>query len=159
MKLKLSLIILGLSCAFSLFSQQPVFSKLEINPNLNKFNKEFIGVGQRISVIFQNDSEGAEHTIEVFPEPPVIVRNHQTNTSCQIDEGGIWVRKHVYLSDDEYYLLFNEYSGSSEAFISYDTRTCEKLKRMDVSGLDWTIEGNQVHFKPLDLNFFVLPIN
>jgi len=162
MKLKLLLIVLGLSCFFTAFSQQPVFSKLEIKPNVNnpdKFTKEFIGSGQHIRVIFQNDSEGAEHTIEVFPEPPIIVRNHQTNTSCQIDEGGIWVREHVYLSDDEHYLLLNEYSGSSEALTSYDTHSCEKLQRIDVSGLDWIIEGNQVYFKPLDLNFFVLPIN
>jgi len=164
MKFKRLFIALGLGCSFATFSQEPLFSKIDIKPNPNgngshTFIREFIGNGQRIRIIFTNDQEGPEHTIKIFPEPPITLRNNQTNTVCHINEGGIWARDQVYLSQDEHYLLLSEYSGSSEDLVSYNTGTCERFQRLDVSGLDWVIDGNQVHFQPFNMNFFVLPIH
>jgi|GEM_PF-2339395 len=90
MALKIGFLILGLSLSFSAFSQDSIFSKIEITPNVDqphKFTKEFIGKGQRISILFNNETEGPEHLIDVFPDPPLTLRDNQSNTSCDITEG------------------------------------------------------------------------
>jgi len=162
MKFKLFCFVLGLSLPSLVFSQESVFSKIDIIPNADqpdKFTREFIGNGQRISVLFKNDTQGPEQSIDVFPEPPLRLRDKQNNSACEISDGGIWSRDQVYLSNDEHYLLVSEYSGSSGWLVSYDTRTCEPFQRLDISNLKWTIEGNILHIEPFNLNFFALPVN
>jgi len=146
MKLRFLIVSLLLqSCSHSVFATEDVFHKVSVNP-LEATLKQFIADGQRIAILFQNDSDAAASNIDVFPEPPVTIRNKKKNTSCEISEGGIWVREEVYLTADEHYVLMNEYSGSGSDLVSYDTRTCLETKRLDVSGMRWRLDGSKMYF-------------
>jgi len=133
-----------LSCSPTVFATEDAFHKISVEP-LGATSKQFIADGQRIAILFQNDSDTAASDIDIFPEPPVTIRDKKKNTSCEISEGGIWVRTEVYLTADERYILMNEYSGSGSDLISYDTSTCLKTKQLDVSGMNWRIDGDKVH--------------
>jgi len=131
----------------------------------------FTANGKRMDIFFYNYTKGANDTIDIFPDPPLIVRNKQSNKICAIEEGGIWIREEIYFGQDERYLLSGEYSGSSCDIASYDMRTCQLVKRLDISeSCRWRIEDNQALLgekcsnddfascsllKPLDLNQFI----
>jgi len=155
------------SCGQHVSVEEAAFYKVPVAP-LTDDSKQFAARGQNVSVIFQSDHNMAD--IDSFPEPPVIVRHEKSGSSCEIVEGGIWVRSELYLSADERYVLMNEYSGSSADLVSYDTQTCREINRFDVSGMHWDIDGRNARlgdnctgseiescavFKPLDLDMFV----
>ena len=112
---------------------------LPIDPINDSRTDLFIGKGKTIELEFINMATGP--VIDVFPEPPLIVRNQSTGRSCEID-GGIWVRKHVYLSANEKQLLLLEYSGANEFLKLYDTATCKQRREIDVSEGPWVLEGD-----------------
>jgi len=131
----------------------------------------FVADGERMRVLFYNHAKGADKTIDVFPDPPLIVQDKLSKKTCVIEEGGIWIREEIYFSKDERYLLSGEYSGSSCDIASYDMHSCQPVKRLDVSdNCRWRIEGNQAVLggkcsgddfascsllKQLDLNQFI----
>jgi hypothetical protein len=132
--------------------------------------QEFVANGDRIEVHFRSYTERAD--IDAFPEPPVTIVNRITNEQCIINDGGIWVRAEVYLSNDERVLLVNEFSGSGSDLISYDTSTCQQIKQMDVSDMHWSIDGADAYvgetctgdnmssctlIRPLNLQIFFKP--
>lgn len=84
-----------------------------------------------IEVQFTNDTTVVSP--DAFPESPLAVKNHQSNTTCSID-GGVWVRAFLFASSDNQILITREYSGSNEFIDFYDTQTCEKISELDLSG-------------------------
>lgn len=102
----------------------------------------FVGKGERVQLEFNNFSNAAE--IEVFPDPPLVVRRlSQKGGACKIS-GGIWTRKDVFLSKDELTLLVREYSGSNDSLVFYDTRSCKRHDEIDVSNARWSVSGRKV---------------
>ena len=102
----------------------------------------FVGKGERVQLEFNNFSTGEE--IEVFPEPPLVVRRlSKKGVACKIG-GGIWTRKDVFLSKDESTLLVREYSGSNDSLVFYDTGSCKRRDEIDVSGARWSVSGSKV---------------
>jgi len=137
--------LLLLSCGQHGAAPQARFHKISVAP-VDATARQFIAEGQRVAIVFQNFSDAPAPEIDAFPEPPVRIRDKAKNTACDISEGGIWVRSEVYLSGDERYVLMNEYSGSGSDLVSYATHTCAEIKRLDVSGRRWHIDGGKVHF-------------
>jgi Tse1 toxin immunity protein Tsi1 len=116
-------------------------TQLPINPITSARKDIFVGKGKIIEVRFRN--ENTSQMVEVFPEPPLTVRNQLSGRSCDID-GGVWVRQAVYLDADEKTLLVQEFSGSNDFLVFYDTTTCQKQSEIDVSGARWKISNNQI---------------
>ncbi len=102
------------------------FRRLEILPTDQIDFTRFAGRGNNIGIEFKADF-GRE--TDVFPDPPAVV-NRSTNKSCNIEEGGIWLRRQVYITADESHLLSDQYSGSWEVLVVYDTGTCARLGEM-----------------------------
>ncbi len=134
--------------------------------------QHFSARGKQVEILFQSFAEPADPTVDAFPEPPVRLRDRQGNSICDISQGGIWMRNQVYLDRSERYLLLSEYSGSSTDLVAYDTRNCQPIRRLDVSGARWEIEGAKARLGeecsgatlqscqrigPLDLRIFALP--
>lgn len=105
----------------------------------------FAGKGNKIEVTFLTfpNSDIAPDKTEIFDEPPVTVLNATEETLCRID-GGNWTRGRNFLSDDERYLLLTEFSGAYEALVSYDTRTCQEIKRFTLSDKRWRLDNYSV---------------
>jgi len=116
------------------------FQRLEILPTDRIDFARFVGRGNKILIDFKADF-GKE--TDVFPDPPSIV-NRSTNKSCNIEEGGIWLRRHVYVTADESRLLSSQYSGSWEALVVYDTGTCARLGEMKLNRRLLGIDSNTV---------------
>lgn len=116
------------------------FQRLEILPTDPVNFERFSGRGHRVFIEFKADF-GRE--TDVFPEPPTVV-NRSTNKSCNVEEGGIWLRRQVYITPDESRLLSNQYSGSWEALVVYDTNTCARLGEMRLNRRLVSIDRNTV---------------
>lgn len=97
----------------------------------------YIGTSAAIEVRFINEKEDAEP--DAFPEPPMTITQLSNGVKCAVD-GGIWLRKAVYLSADGKTLMTQEYSGSSDQLNFYDTRSCRKIGMLDVSNAKWTLD-------------------
>jgi hypothetical protein len=69
----------------------------------------------------------------------VRVTQRTAGTTCTIDDGGIWVRQHVYADAQGRVLATHEYSGSNDSINFYDTRSCHKLATVDVSNTTWRL--------------------
>ncbi|MEP6882468.1 MAG: hypothetical protein ABI866_10775 [Dokdonella sp.] len=95
--------------------------------------ESFVGQAGFIELQFQNDISVVAP--DAFPESPLVVKNHQSNTTCSI-EGGIWVRHFVFASGDSRILATKEYSGSNESLFFYDTKTCKRVGEIDLSEYD-----------------------
>jgi len=137
--------LLLISCSQYVSATEERFHKVSVDP-MSATARQFIAVGQRVVIIFQNFSDAPVLEIDAFPEAPVRIRDKEKNTACEISEGGIWMRSEVYLNSDERYVLMNEYSGSGSDLVSYATHTCTEIKRLDLSGRRWHIEGGKLHF-------------
>jgi hypothetical protein len=144
------------------------FNKVIVNPLRNEPQK-FVGRSDSIEIYFHHERGIENPDVDSFPEPPVEIINHTENRHCTIDNGGIWARAEVYLSKDKRILLMNEFSGSASDLVSYDTETCQQIKRIDVSDMRWRIDGGMAHIgenctgasmdscaliKPMDLQIF-----
>lgn len=130
----------------------------------NERSDIYLGKTKFLELRFRN--EKTDGLVEVFPEPPVVIRQLATPVECVIDEGGIWVRRHVYASDDGHVVVTNEYSGSNEDLVFYETRTCEKRASIDVSNAKWVIKEKYIHIFPsarqpyrIKLNRNCLPVD
>jgi hypothetical protein len=115
---------------------------LSIEPVKDGSPGQFAGGLNTMRVIFQSERPGAE--VSEFPEPPVIIRDLRTQRSCQISDGGIWSRQGAHLSSNRRILMLHEYSGSSDTLTFYDTRTCNRLRVIDVSGQIWSVQGQRI---------------
>lgn len=116
------------------------FSNLPINPISPDNTDIFLGASEIIDVRFNN--EKTEGNVDVFPDSPLIITNKKTNSTCSID-GGVWVRKDVYVSDDGMVVLAHEFSGSNDFLSFYDTRSCRKIGGLDISDSTWRLgEGD-----------------
>ncbi|GAB2904568.1 type IV secretion system immunity protein Tsi1 [Uliginosibacterium flavum] len=99
----------------------------------------YAGHGHAIDILLQ--SARPDREVDVFPEPPLILRRKDTQKSCEID-GGIWTRKDFYLDASERTLITVEFSGSSDSLNFYDTASCKRLASLDISGYAWAIGKN-----------------
>ena len=113
------------------------FINLPINPISPEKIDTFLGESEVIDIKFNN--EKTEGKIEVFPDSPLIVTNKKTNSTCSID-GGVWVRKDVYVSDDNTVIMAHEFSGSNDFLSFYATQSCKKIGEIDISNSMWTVE-------------------
>jgi hypothetical protein len=96
-------------------------------------------VGQTATLTLRFTNEKTTGPVDVFPEPPVRVTQRTAGTTCTIDDGGIWVRQHVYADAQGRVLATHEYSGSNDSLNFYDTRSCRKLATVDVSDTTWRL--------------------
>lgn len=130
---RIRLVIISTFLTLSASSASASPCKLEILP-INPISPErsdiFVGKSNLIELQFKNEKSSG--TVEVFPESPLIVKQLKSNTSCAI-EGGIWIRKFVFISADNHILITQEYTGSNDSLNFYDTQTCKKMKEIDVS--------------------------
>ena len=123
------------------FTGNCALTRVLINPIESNRTDVFVGKGKTIEVQFRNES--TRPVVDVFPEPPLTVNNQASGRSCDID-GGVWVRQSVYLSRDEKMLVVQEFSGSNDHLVFYDTNTCEKRSEIDVSMALWRISKNRI---------------
>ena len=115
--------------------------RVPVEPIASGRHDIYVGKASTLELRFHNDSAKAE--VDVFPEPPLTIGHPATGATCDID-GGIWVRQAVYLSRDEKTLLVQEYSGSNDQLVMYDTATCRKTGEIDVSGARWKITADRI---------------
>lgn len=115
---------------------------LLIEPVSNGGAGQFAGSLNAMRVSFQSERPGTE--VSEFPEPPVVIQDLRTQRSCQISDGGIWSRQGAHLSSNRRILMLHEYSGSSDTLNFYDTRTCNRLRVVDVSGQTWSVQGQHI---------------
>lgn len=121
---------------------QPV----SIQPAAAEPTDTYIGRTAALELRFHNDKTSGP--VDVFPEPPLTVRQLATSNECAISDGGIWVRQHVYASADGRVLVTHEFSGSNDALVFYDTGTCAKKAVVDVSNAQWFLEGSTIVKSP-----------
>ncbi len=95
--------------------------------------ESFVGQAGFVEVKFANDISVVAP--DAFPESPLVVKNHQSNTTCSI-EGGVWARRFIFASSDNRILATKEYSGSNESLFFYDTKTCKRVGEIDLSEYD-----------------------
>ncbi|MFZ6654850.1 hypothetical protein [Undibacterium sp. TJN19] len=105
----------------------------------------FHGETSGVEIRFTSLADDAE--VDVFPEPPLLITQKQTNRQCEIN-GGIWVRKDVYLSQNEQVLVTHEYSGSNDFLMFYKTSDCSKIQEIDISYAKWKIHGTTINVLP-----------
>ena len=125
--------VVSLACTL-----QPV----TIEPAAAEPTDTYVGRTASLELRFHNDKKSG--AVEVFPEPPLVVKRLPAGRECRIDDGGIWVRRHVYASVEGQVLVTHEYSGSNDQLVFYDTHTCGKRASIDVSNKTWAVEGGAV---------------
>lgn len=117
------------------------FTHLPIDPISAEKIDTFRGSSEIIDVSFSN--EKTEGKVEVFPDSPLMITNKKTYHICRID-GGVWVRKDVYVSDDNLVVLAHEFSGSNDFLNFYNTRSCKKIGQIDISNSKWNLEKSNI---------------
>ena len=105
----------------------------------------FHGETSNLEIRFTSVADDAD--VDVFPEPPLLITQKQSNSQCNIN-GGIWVRKDVYLSQDEQVLVTLEYSGSNDFLMFYKTSDCSKIQEIDISYAKWKIRDATITVMP-----------
>ena len=106
----------------------------------------YVGRTATLELRFHNDKAGLP--VDAFPEPPLTVRQLKTGDECAIQDGGAWVRQHVYTGADGRTLVTHEYSGSNDELVFHDTHSCRRKAAIDVSNARWAIEGASVVVPP-----------
>lgn len=115
---------------------------IAIEPAAVEPTDTYVGRTASLELRFHNDrTSGA---VEVFPEPPLRVKHLPTQGECAINDGGVWVRRHVYADAQGQVLVTHEYSGSNDQLTFYDTRSCARLASIDVSNRTWVVEGGTI---------------
>jgi hypothetical protein len=135
----LYIMVPSVACACSL---QPVV----IEPAAVEPTDTYVGKTAQLELHFHNETLNG--VVDVFPEPPLLVKQLKTQAECAINDGGIWVRQHVYTGAEGHLLVTHEYSGSNDQLNFYDTRTCKKRASVDVSNLKWVIDGGTILIIP-----------
>jgi len=100
--------------------------------------REYVGKGERIELHLSNERTDVEP--DVFPESPLRIKQIAGGGGCEIPAGDIRVRNSLHLSADETRLLIQEYSGSNDSIVLYDTGTCSQLAQLDISGAKWILQ-------------------
>ncbi|EOS9984809.1 type IV secretion system immunity protein Tsi1 [Pseudomonas aeruginosa] len=114
------------------------FTQLEIVPQFGSPNM-FGGEDEHVRVMFSNEDPNDDNP-DAFPEPPVYLADRDSGNDCRIEDGGIWSRGGVFLSQDGRRVLMHEFSGSSAELVSYDSATCKVVHREDISGQRWAVD-------------------
>lgn len=141
MPLKTTVLVMTLSCilATQVHATSCKLDNIPVIPLKPGQYETFHARAKSVELRFHSDSNTPD--VDVFPEPPLQVLQLASNAQCEI-EGGIWVRKDVFLSQDEQILVTHEYSGSNDYLMFYKTASCAKLHELDVSEAKWQIAGN-----------------
>lgn len=113
-------------------------NRVAINPIGPGRTDVFVGRTDTLELRFQ--SERDDPAVEVFPEPPLVVKHIKSGTQCAID-GGIWVRRSVYIDTQDRLLLTEEYSGANAFLKLYDPATCRRIAVIDIAHSTWTVDG------------------
>ena len=121
--------------------------KLAVNPLTPGQYETFHAKSKSVELRFH--SEANDPAVDAFPEPPLQVLQLAKNTRCEIN-GGIWVRKDVYLSQGEQVLVTHEYSGSNDFLMFYNTASCTKLHELDVSPSRLKITGDTIRVQNME---------
>lgn len=113
------------------------YSRIEIKSLNPEKNDIFAGSLDFIEIRFHSDKNDSE--VAVFPEPPLTIVNTAQKSHCAID-GGAWVRKAVFISNDKSTVAAQEFSGSNDFLNFYSTRTCRKIAMVDISNSTWELD-------------------
>ncbi len=128
------------------------FENIEVKPMLAGKYDVFQAKTRHLDIRCSSTANDAH--VDAFPEPPLQIINSKTstdtstNTQCAIN-GGIWVRKDVFVSQDEHILITHEYSGSNDFLMFYKTDDCSKVQEIDVSYAHWKIRANTLRVEPV----------
>ena len=139
--------LLAMFCLTNVQAATCQLQNLKVGPLLAGKFDVFQAKSKHLDLRFSSASDSAE--VDAFPEPPLTVIHHETGKQCQID-GGIWVRKDVFVSLDEQVLMTHEYSGANDFLVFYNTGDCSKLHELDVSASKWQIKGSTIHIQQQD---------
>jgi hypothetical protein len=129
-------LLLGLALLTTTVQADCGYRALAIEPETSAL---YVGAGERVRVEFDNYRLDGE--VDSFPEPPL--RISQNGVSCKVD-GGIWLRKGVYLDVAERHLLVQSFSGSGGELTVYDTASCAELARIELPEASWAVQGEQL---------------
>lgn len=145
----------SLSALLSFLFLSPVYAgncileNLPIKPLVQGKYDAFQGKTAHLDLRFSNDANTGD--VDAFPEPPLQVFHTDTKTQCDIN-GGIWVRKDIFVSQGEQMLVTHEYSGSNDYLVFYRTADCSKVQEIDVSYAHWKIHKQALHVQPVKSN-------
>jgi hypothetical protein len=143
-RLILPLIAVGMVVCFAgggAAACEGALAQVQIDPVEPGRTDVFTGKGRTVEIRFTSDTGQADP--DVFPEPPLVVRNLASGAECKIN-GGIWVRRSVWLTADERGVVVEEYSGSNDRLAVYDTASCKELSALDVSEARWQVADGQL---------------
>ncbi|WP_370569127.1 hypothetical protein [Limnobacter humi] len=146
-------LLVCLSALQPVFAAQCTLTPVAIQPVGAEPAEQYVGSAQGVEFRFHNDKR--ELPVSVFPEPPLEVVHSSTRQACEIKQGGVWVREHVYVNRDASVLVTHEYSGSNDALNFYNTQTCQRVASLDVSGARWAIQPGAIVVRRLTGNWAV----
>lgn len=134
-------IVLGLPCT-ACFAAPCEYFRVAVDPADSGQPGMYAGSRGSIELFFR--SERTEGEVDVFPEPPLRIRDKDAGKECRIEEGGIWARGEVFLNQSGSVLMVREYSGSNDWLAFYSTSDCAKRGKVDISGARWKVELDRV---------------
>jgi hypothetical protein len=122
-------------------SHECMLNQLSVTPKTDGDFGWYSGLTEKYIVEVQNFKPSED--VDVFPEPPLIIKSRMSEHVCTID-GGVWKKDGFYTSLDESTIFVFEFSGERSSLISYNLATCAQKAALDVSGLRWTIDKNRI---------------
>lgn len=90
------------------------FTQLEIVPQFGSPNM-FGGEDEHVRVMFSNEDPNDDNP-DAFPEPPVYLADRVSGNDCRIEDGGIWSRGGVFLSQDGRRVLMHELAAPAPSW-------------------------------------------
>ncbi|BBB64071.1 hypothetical protein UNDKW_5798 [Undibacterium sp. KW1] len=149
MSLNITTFVMTLSCilATQVHAASCRLENIPVTPLKPGQYETFHAKAKSLELRFHSDANDPE--VDAFPEPPLQVLQLASNTQCEVD-GGIWVRKDIYLTQDEQVLVTHEYSGSNDFLMFYKTADCTKLHELDVTASRWKIAGNTISVQSME---------
>ncbi|MBC3911186.1 hypothetical protein [Undibacterium umbellatum] len=147
--IKTTSLVMTLSCilATQVHAASCKLESIPVTPLKPGQYETFHAKAKSVELRFHSDANNPE--VDAFPEPPLQVLHSANQSQCGINSG-IWVRKDVYLSQDEQVLVTHEFSGSNDFLMFYKTGDCSKLHELNVSASRWKITGNTISVQSME---------
>ncbi|MFZ3000964.1 MAG: hypothetical protein WA071_11620 [Undibacterium umbellatum] len=147
--IKTTSLVMTLSCtlATQVHAASCKLESIPVTPLKPGQYETFHAKAKSVELRFRSDTNDPD--VDAFPEPPLQVLHSANQSQCEINNG-IWVRKDVYLSQDEQVLVTHEFSGSNDFLMFYKTGDCSKLHELNVSASRWKITGTTISVQSME---------
>lgn len=110
-------------------------------------------VGRRGQIELRLRDERPDAAVKLFPETDIEVR--RIGGSTCVAAGGVWARRALFAASDGRTFVALESSGSSDALVFFDSRTCHRVGVIDVSNASWFIAASEITVRPAAARSFV----